>query len=111
MTADIASPGRASEVLGVVERGRSLETKLVTKPTLPPFYYVIFADGETCDATGLEAAFGNDFVVFDGRLYMPGETISIIGRTLLLRRVAEGKGGPGGRLVEICHCTIINRIT
>lgn len=82
-----------------------IQTDHETQTPLPSFYYVIFADGETCDATGLEAASHNDFVLFDDRLYMPGETVSISGRTLKFDRVAVLDGG--GRMLEITNCTLI----
>lgn len=80
------------------------------KRLFPPFYYVIFADGETCDATGIEAAVANDFVMFDDRLYMPGEDLMIDGRTLLFARQCDCSGSPEmGRCVTISNCVLLRR--
>ena len=84
-----------------------LERKPTVAPALPRFHYVIFADGETCDATGLEAAAGNDFVLFDDRVYAPGEDIVIDGRQMWFSRVAYLTGpAAGGRRVSIIGCTL-----
>ena len=44
----------------------------------------IFADGETDDLPGLAAAITDQPVRYNGKIYQPGETISIRARVLLL---------------------------
>jgi len=45
---------------------------------------IIFADGETDDLPGLAAAITDQPVRYNGKIYQPGETISIRARVLLL---------------------------
>jgi hypothetical protein len=93
------------------DRGQPLPTyrwdfdaQPVEKKPLPPFYPVIFADGETSDTPGFTAACANDFVMFDDRLYMPGETIRIYGRRIYLPEPITNCSG--GRFIYITLCSI-----
>lgn len=60
--------------------------KAAARKPLPPFHAVIFADGETDDVPGLQAALANEPVWFDERLYLPGEHIEIRWRRIFLSR-------------------------
>lgn len=63
-----------------------LSREPITKEPLPPFHAVIFADGETDDVPGLEAALANAPVWVDERLHQPGDPIVISGRRIFLSR-------------------------
>ena len=83
-----------------------IQERTQKKPLPVPFYAVIFANGEDCDAFGLEAASANDFVMFDERLFMPGEDITIEGRDLYFSRRAVLTGS-GGRHITITRCNLL----
>lgn len=61
------------------------KTRTETKTAID-FLPVIFANGEDDDSVGFAAALENAPVLFDGRVYRPGEAIKIIGRKMCFDR-------------------------
>lgn len=80
------------------------------KPALPPFHAVIFADWETDDVPGFEAATANEPVWYGERLHEPGDPIVIHGRRIFLSRwpflhpPCNGVFPSGGRSIHIIRC-------
>lgn len=88
-----------------------MSVKLKTHPRarpLPRFVPVIFANGEEDDAPGLQAAFDNDAVQFDGRIYEPGEPIAITGRHIVLGVTVNDTTRPPGRKIHISDCYLVD---
>lgn len=75
---------------------------------LPRFVPVIFANGEDDDAPGVQAAFDNEAVQFDERIYEPDEDIVIVGRTVLLLKTVRSPAIPGARrTISFIDCLIV----
>lgn len=83
-----------------------METTTIERPAakqLPRFVPVIFANGQDNDSPGLQAACDNEAVQFDDRVYEPGESIDIIGRTLLLEQTVTARDGGRHILIKDCY--------
>lgn len=87
-----------------------LKPRVKKKPLPVPFYAVIFANGKDCDAFGLEAAAANEFVMFDERLFVPGEDIRIYGRDIYFSRIPDYRGAKGGRVIYFDKCHFISAV-
>jgi len=56
---------------------------------LPEFLPVIFADGQTDDAPGLQAAFDNRAVILDDQVVNPDEDVILMDRQLALWSIVD----------------------